>query len=235
MYIYDRPFSAPRGLGAENDVLHGLGKRPEVASPATPTEVKQLTEEITTLAQRNAWSGVDRTYKALESKGEQAFDLIPKGLTSAADIHMKGAAAADVLGEMKLKQTRLWRALKSMENAGVRIDDQIFKDTINSLDAIEKANGSVYITPRTEPKSEKERKRLKGRGPELTRVQQPGEQLYAPDQLRSVETAAKVIRETGYFDGLLPAGSYMLAGESFTVNAGTELRGKKRATIPWGN
>lgn len=236
MYIYDRPLIASRGLSDGYGALHGLqgSKRPEVALPATPAEVKQLTEEITTLAQRNAWSGVDRTYKALESKGEQAFDLIPKGLTSAADIHMKGAAAADVLGEMKLKQTRLWRALKSMENAGVSPNAKEFEDNIATLNAIDMAYGSVYIAPRTEPKTKKERKRLQGRGPELTRVSQPGEQLYPPDQLRSVETAAKAIRETGYFDGLLPAGSYRLGDQSFAVSAGTELKGKPRKNVPWG-
>ena len=237
MYIYDCPSIASRGLSGGYGALHGLqgNKRPEVVSPATPAEVKQLTEEIIMKAQRNAWAGVDQAYKRLESMGDQAFDLIPKGLTSAADIHTKGAHAADASGEIKLKQTRLWRARKSMENAGVSPNAQVFIDNTNSLDAIDMAYGSVYIAPKTEPKTEKERKRLQGRGPELTRVSQPGEQPSTPEQPRSVETAAKAIRETGYFDGLLPARSYRLADQSFVVNAGTELKGKPRKTVRWGN
>jgi hypothetical protein len=232
MYIYGP--EARRGLGAGNGVLHGFGRRPEIVSPAEQAaEVKRLTEEITKLAQRNAWSGVDDAYTKLEDMGDQAFDLIPKGLTTAAAIHASGAQASDALGNMKLKQTRLLRAKKSMENVGVRIDDQRFKDIIYSLDEIEKAYGAVAIAPRSVPTSKKERKRLQG--PKLTRVAQPGEQLFMPGLLRSIEFADKAIRDTGSFDGLLPAGSYMLAGQSFTVNAGTELTGKRRTNVLWGD
>jgi hypothetical protein len=165
----------------------------------------------------------------LESMGLEAFNLIPK----AAGIHELGAQASSILGEMQLYQTRLWRAKKSLETASGPIDDVSLRRIIESLDAIEKAYGSVTIAPRSEPTSEKQRKRLQGRGPELIPVVQPSG--FASDQRRSIEAAAKVIKETGYFTGLLPAGTYTLAGQSFTVNAGTELTGKKRTNVPWGD
>jgi hypothetical protein len=236
MYIYDRPLTASRGLSGENGVLYGLGKRPEVMSPAEQSaEVKRLAEEITKLAQRNAWSGVDDAYTKLEDIGDQAFDLIPKGLTTPAAIHASGAQASGALGNRKFMQTRLWRAKKSMEEAGVRVDDDKFKEIIGSLDEIEQTYGAVTVAPRSVPTSKKELKRLQGRGPKLTRVAQPGEQLPKPGELKSIEFADKAIRATGSFDGLLPAGSYMLAGQSFTVNAGTELTGKRRKNILWDN
>jgi hypothetical protein len=223
MYIYDLPSTAARfhssgrGLGADQSA-----------------EVKRLTEEITKLAQRNAWTGVERTYKVLESMGDEAFNLIPKGLTSAAAIHELGAQASLILGEMQRYQTRLLRAKRSLDTAGGPIDDVSLRRIIDSLDAIEKAYGAVTIAPRSEPTSEKQRKRLQGRGPELIPVVQPSG--FAPDQRRSIEAAAKVIKETGYFTGLLPApGRYTLAGQSFTVNAGTEVTGKKRINVPWGD
>jgi hypothetical protein len=238
MYIYDRSLAPSCGLHTENGALHGskASKLPDATSPATQAaEAKRLTEEITTLAQRNAWAGVEKSYKKLEDMGDHAFDLIPKGLATAAAIHGWGAQAAGAVGNMKLRQTRLLLAKKSMEDTGVRIDDDRFKEIIGSLDEIEKAYGAVTVAPRSVPTSKRELKRLQGRGPKLTRVAQPGEQLFMPGLLKSIEFAAKAIRDTGSFDGLLPAGSYTVAGQSFTVNAGTELTGKRRTNVLWDN
>jgi hypothetical protein len=239
MYIYDRPsqgYHHPNfvgGLGA----LHGSigGKRSEVMPPAEQAaEVTRLTEEITKLAGRNAWTGVDDLYKKLERMGDVAFNLIPKGVTAAAAIHELGAQASDTLGDMRLKQTRLLRAKRSVETTGP-IDDVALRRIIESLDTLEKAYGAVAIAPRSVPLSKRDRKRLQGQGPKLTRVAQPGEQLFMPGLLKSIEFAAKAIRDTGSFDGLLPAGSYTVAGQSFTVNAGTELTGKRRTNVLWDN
>jgi len=228
MYIYDPQLTASRGLGAGIGALHGLkgSKRPDVTSPATQSaEVVRLTEEMTKLAQRNAWTGVERVYKALESLGDEAFNLIPKELTSAAAIHQLGALASSILGETQLSQTRLLRAKRSLE-ATSPIDDAALRQIIDSLDAIEKAYGAVTIAPRSGSTSKKERKQL-----QLIPVAQP----FAPDQRRSIEAAAKAIQEKGSFDGLLPVGNYTLADQSFTVNAGTELTGKRRLNVRWGN
>jgi hypothetical protein len=235
MYIYDSHPTAWRGLGADNDGRQGFGKRPEVVSPATQSaEVKRLAEEIALLAQRDAWSGVDDAYTKLEDMGDQVFDLIPKGLTTAGAIHALGAQASDALGNTKFKQARLVLAKRSLETMRP-IDEKALRLIIESLDTIEKAYGAVAMTPRSMPTSKRQLKRLEGRGPKLIRVTQPGEQLLTSDQLRSIEFAAKVIQEKGSFDGLLPVGSYMLAGQSFTVNAGTELTGKRRTNVLWDN
>ncbi|MBS0153065.1 MAG: hypothetical protein JSS38_00590 [Nitrospira sp.] len=162
--------------------------------------------------------------------GDEAFNLIPRGLGGAVAVHQLGAQASSIFGETQLSQARLLRAKRSVENVSP-IDDAVLRRIIDSLDAIERAYGAVAIVPRSEPASKQEHKRLQGRGPELIPVVQP----FAPDQRRSIETAAKVLKDTGYFTGLLPAGSYTLADQSFTVNAGTELTGKKRTTVPWGN
>jgi hypothetical protein len=235
MYIYDPQSTALQGLGANNGLLYGLGKRPEVVSPAAQAaEVKRLTEELIKHAGERKWASVERAYNKLETMEGEAFNSIPKGLASAAAIHELGAQAADALGNIKLKQTRLLLAKRSLETTSP-IDDVALRRIIDSLDAIEKAYGSVAIAPRSAPASKRQHKRLQGHGPKLTRVAQPGEQLFVPDQLRSIEAAAKVIQEEGSFDGLLPAGRYTLADQAFTINAGTELTGKKRTTILWGN
>ncbi len=53
----------------------------------------------------------------------------------------------------------------------------------------------------------------------------------APDQRKSIETAAEEIKKEGYFTGLLPAGDYKLEDRKFTVIAGT---GKRPLDIRWG-
>lgn len=216
MYIYDRPLTASRGFGA---------------SPALQSaEVVRLTEEITKLAQRNAWTGVEKAYKTLEAMGDEAFNLIPDGLGGAAGVHQLGAQASWIFGETQLSQTRLLRAKRSMEIASP-IDDAALRRILDSLDAIEKAYGAVTIAPRSAPASKRQLKRLQGHGPELMPAVQP----FAPDQRRSIETAAKALKDTGSFTGLLPAGNYTLADQPFTVTAGTELRGKKRTNVLWNN
>ena len=262
-YIYDRPltalsflrnerpvilrpsqhyyYSSGRGLGAENGALHGSkgGKRPDVASPATQSaEVARLTEEMIRHAGENKWASVDEAYKKVESMGDAAFDLIPKGLASATAIHQLGAQASNLLGETLLYQTRLlreksrlWSLKMSLE--GGPLTDPEFRQIINSLDAIERslgdiemAYGAVTIAPRSKSTSKKQRAQL-----ELIPVVRP----FAPDQRRSIEFADKAIKETGSFTGLLPAGNYTLADQSFTVIAGTELTGKKPKNVRWGN
>ena len=233
MYIYDRRLTASRGLSDGYGALHGLqgDKRPEVVSPATQSaEVHLLKEEMTRLAQRNAWSGVERTYESLEtiskSMGDEAFDLLP----TAGKIHFLAAEAALMLGKTLLSQTRFLRGARSLENRVGMAKDPTFKDIVDSLEAMEKTYGAVTIAPQTEPTSKKERKRLQGRGPALTPVVWP----IGPDQRKSIEVAALMIKDTGSFTGLLPAGNYTLADQSYTVDPGTEYRSKTPTKFRWG-
>lgn len=238
MYIYDRPLTASRGLSADYSALHGSkgGKCPDEASLMSPAarsaEVVRLTDEIVRHAGENKWASVDKAYKCLESKGEELFDLIPKG--RATKIHQLGAQASNLLGETLLYQTRLlreksrlWSLKMSLEGGSVNTDE--FTKVITDLGAIDKSlgeievyYGSVDIAPQSKSPSKKQRARL-----ELIPVIRP----MAPDQRKSIEAAALVIKDTGSFRGLLPAGNYTLADKKFTVIAGT---GKRPQDIRWG-
>ena len=199
------------------------------SSRGDSAEVVRLADEMTKLAQRKAWTSVEKTYKQLESisktMGDEAFDLMP----NAAAIHKLGAEAACVFGDTKLFQTRLWRAKMSLDAAGVPLNDPTLRRIIDLLDAIEKAYGAVTIAPRTEPKSKKQQRQMSDQ--ELIPVRKPS----TGNELRSIEFAAKAIMDTGHFKGLLPAGDYTLANQSFTVGAGTELTGKRPTNVLWGS
>jgi hypothetical protein len=239
MYIYDPQLRASNVLGAENGVLHGLGKRPEVVLLDPPKEVERLTGEMVKLVQRNVWPGVERTYKLLEDiskrMGDEVFDLLPE----AGKIHFWGAEAARMLGWTLLSQTRLLRGARLMANRVGMADEPWRRKIVDSLDAIEKTYGAVKIEPQPEPTSKKERKRLQGRGPALMPVVWP----LAPDLRKSIEAAAQVLKEKGEFKGLLPAGDYKYTltledgsvTPPFTVDAGTEYKGKGPKKVPWVN
>jgi hypothetical protein len=186
-----------------------------------------LGEEITKLAQRNAWTGVDRTYKQLEGMGEDAFGLLP----DPAAIHQFGAAAARARGDMEQYRARLWREKTVLDSAVGRIDDTTLSGVIQELSDIEKIYGAVRIAPRSMPKSK--RKQAELQGPELKPVEVPSG--FDPASRRSIEFAANEIRTEGSFAGLLPPGEYTLGDQSFTVVAGTKIDGPNVLTILWGD
>lgn len=236
-------YSNGRGLGADYSALHSSkeGKCPDEASLISPAawsaEVVRLTDEIVRHAGENKWASVDKAYKCLESKGEELFDLIPKALANVTDIHQLGAQASNILGETLFYQTRLLRekrrqwALKMLLEGG-QINDSKIKEIIDSLAKVDKLlqeiemiYGAVTIRPLSKSPSKKQRVQL-----ELTPVVWP----FASDQRRSIEAASKAIKETGVFTGLLPKGGYTLGDQSFTVDVGTQLTGKKPKDVRWG-
>jgi hypothetical protein len=223
-----------RGLGTQNGALHGLqgGKRPDVASPAFQSaEVVRLTDEIIRLAQRTAWSGVNETYMKLESKGDEAFNLIPKELTSAANIHKLGADASRALGNTQNWRKRLWLAKTSLDTSVGAIDHSMLRPITEDLDYIDKNFGSVTIAPRAKSTSKRQREQVKL----IAVVLSSDPDQRSPDQLRSIEFAEQEIKKSGSFTGLLPAGYYKLADESFTVENGpTEYTGKRPTNVHWG-
>ncbi|MEP6934135.1 MAG: hypothetical protein ABI988_09370 [Nitrospirota bacterium] len=150
------------------------------------------------------------------------LDLIP----NAAAIHQLGAKASWIVDDTQLFQARLLRAKRSLDNAVGGINDPALWQIIDSLDEIEKAYGAVDIAPRSKSTSKKQRAQL-----ELLPVVRP----VAPDQRRSIEFAAQVIKDTREFSRLLPVGDYTLADQSFTVIGGTEHTGKKRINVRWNN
>lgn len=206
-------------------VNHALQrKKNSEFSDEQKAEVKRLEREMEKLAGRNAWTGVDRAYKHIESMGEDAFKLA--GNTPS--IHFLGAEAARYLGDTQRYQTLLLRQENSINSSGDPIDETLRRDVRASLIAIKETYGAVRIAPHSEPKSK--RKKAELQGPELSAKEPP----FAPDQKKSIEIASGEIIETGYFTGLIPAGDYTLGNESFTVIVGTEITDTSILTVLWG-
>ena len=216
----------PTGIATEG-ALHRRKNDKTVVEPSPESVVVRLGEEITKLAERNAWNGVDRTYKQLEEMGEDAFGLLPDPTT----IHQFGAAAARARGDMEQYRARLWREKTVLDSAVGRIDDTKLSGVIQELSDIEKMYGAVRIEPRSMPKSKRKQEELQG--PELIPAEVPSG--FDPAARRSIEFAADQIRTEGSFAGLLPPGKYTLSDASFTVVAGTKITDSNVQTIHWGN
>jgi Domain of unknown function (DUF4157) len=214
------------GISADG-TLHRRKNGKDPVEPSPESVVVRLGEEITKLAQRNAWTGVDRTYKQIEEMGEDAFGLLP----DPAAIHKFGAAASRALGDMEQYRARLWLEKTVLDTAIGRIDDTRLSEVIQELSGIEQMYGAVRIEPRSMPKSKRKQEELQG--PELIPDEVPSG--FDPDARRSIEFAADQIRREGSFAGLLPPGKYTLGDASFIVVAGTKITDSNVQTIPWGD
>ena len=236
-YLYDtdtqKPPYYPRGQfeGCEMGnpyarIASRLGQVPP-ASGSYPSQAVQLAEEMKMRKEAKAWTRVEAIYKQLESMGDEVFKTIP----NVAEIHCIGAEAADIFGQTQDRQTRLVRERDSREKAREPLDSQGFREVFEQLDAIEKAYGSVTITPGSKSVSRKRREQL-----ELIPAAIPS----VPEQRRTIEAAAVALKRDGQFKGLLPGGTYTLTSgkrspvQRFTVNAGTEFKGKKPTNLRWG-
>lgn len=204
-----------------------LGHVP-VTSGSLQSQAVSLAEEMKARAEARAWTKVEAIYKQLEIMGDAVFQAIP----NVSEIHHLGATVADILGKTQHRQARLVRERDSREKAREPIDSPSFREVFKQLDAIEKAYGSVAITPGSKSVSKKQLEQL-----ELIPVVMPP----VPEQRRTIEAVAAALKEDGEFNGLLPAGDYTLKSGrrsptlSFSINVGTELTGKKRVTVFWGN
>lgn len=223
---YQPHSAAGRGLLAHelaHVALHGQSDdtvfRSEEETPPSAAEVERLYVEMQKLAARNAWAGVARSYAAIEAMGPEAVALArdPAGL------YLLGAGAARNSGDSRRYLTLLQRARTSL--AGVTGDEAAarLESIEQAIAGVESAYGTVRIGPRSEPKSD--RKRAKLTGPSLVREVMP----FAADERRSIEAAAAVLAESGYFSGMIPAGPYLLDGQPIVVISGTDN------SFLWGN
>jgi len=112
------------------------------------------------------------------------------GVPLSFDDHMAGASAALALGDIAGARARF-------QAARVLHDDD--PDVIESLWALDTAFAPVVVKATA--------------GAVLSIATMP----FQPDQARAVEYAAAQVLELGTFDGLLPAGSYEVAGKGFVV------------------
>jgi hypothetical protein len=90
----------------------GLGSVQAVAAECDNAERMRLEEEMRKLSQRNAWSGVERSYEKLEGMG---------GCVLPFDIHHLGAESARYLGKVWEQYQRLSRA-KELDPKEVILD-----------------------------------------------------------------------------------------------------------------
>lgn len=95
------------------------------ADEASQAEVQRLSEQVRSLAGRNAWAGVSRTYAEAAALGELPCDL-----------HAIGASGAKQVGDM-------WAAYQRYE-AALACDPDGGHDA--QLDAIDRAFGRVKIS-----------------------------------------------------------------------------------------
>lgn len=110
-------------------------------------------------------------------------------------VHRAGATAARDRGDL----LSAWRRLRRVSS-----DGEGGPEAVAEREALESATGMVYI---------------ESRGP-LART----EALLDPTLTRAVQRADQLLQDTGFFEGLLPVGTYTLAGESVTVTRGRSVQ-----------
>jgi len=112
--------------------------------------------------------------------------------------YLNGAYAARELGDVKATAKRLRRAVELHPS----------KELIAWLTDIDTNYGDVELLT------------VPARGAELTMTEMP----FDPSQRQAVDTAVSMARASGEFRGLLPRGSYVFAGQEFTVRPGISVR-----------
>lgn len=197
-----------------------LYRSPQDNPESIRAEVQRLAEEMNQLAAKNAWAGVDRSYRRIETLGDGAFAMAQ----DPAALHFLGAQAARNLGDIRRYKSLALRAKTALLVSGRTIDDPQLQAVEAEVAAIDQAYGAVTIAPRS--KRSANAKKGETVGPELVPAVMP----FAGDQRTSIERARTQIVETGSFSGLLPAGAYTLGTESFTVIAGTNV-----PEVLWGS
>lgn len=162
-----------------------------LADPAS--EHERLGEELRRLAQRNTWSGVDRTYR----------DLVALRIPLPPSEHLLGAQAALASGETLLAYWRLRRAEEPPADAAPS-ELEAVATAGGDRRAIETRYGLVSLSVG------------EGAVPVLYRDDMP----FAPQERDAIVAAQKHVSATRAFRGLLPAGTYRLDDASFTVLPG---------------
>ncbi|MEQ1567647.1 MAG: hypothetical protein ABMA64_18535 [Myxococcota bacterium] len=173
------------------------------AAEVDSAELRRLEDELLKLAQRNTWTGVERTYQRL-------LDLEPApnrpgALVLAPLDHHLGAKAALARGETLLAYYRLRRA-RGAEPFGDPVQLEAKESATQELQEIDARYGlvSVYVG--------------EGAVPVLFREVMP----FGQEERDAIVTAQKKVTETHAFRGLLPAGSYAIDAVKFDVTPGRE-------------
>ena len=158
-------------------------------------EQHRLTQELTKLAQRNAWTGVERTYGK----------LLEIGLPADPHAHYLGAKAAGQTGNVLEARRRLLQAVQAGQGQAV-LPGSAVALAQSDLDQISGRFSEVAIRAKKKHT--------------LTPVQVP----FAPDERMAIEHAKAQLQQTGSFRGLLPMGAYTIGKDAFEVVAGQQAR-----------
>jgi hypothetical protein len=151
----------------------------------------RLQTELEALAEKNAWSGVERTYVALEALG---LPLTIDDLTL-------GALAARNEGSMLTALERLQKA--AQRAPAVAGDSTAYDQAKASIKDLEARYNYVHVVVFETGKN----------FPNLERPDMP----FSPEDQRAIAWAQGRIAATRAFMGLLPVGVYRLGEQSFEV------------------
>lgn len=162
------------------------------ASEPSSAERKRLEDELVKLAQRNTWSGVDRTYR-------QLLDL---DTPLSAEDHLLGAHAAQSQGDARLAWYRLKRAVTDHNTS----NSSAYDTAILELESMKANYGLVALYVGD------------GAVPVLFREQMP----FGQQERDAIASAQRSVSTGRAFRGLLPVGSYAIDAVKFDVQAGAD-------------
>ena len=170
------------------------------ATPAGPTVASQravqLTEEIRTRAERNAWKGVDAAFRELET-------LLSDGVSLTLEQCVWGAQAARSLGQVDQVRQRLLLALRASDGQWAQR-----LEVVAWLNEVEASYGAAECKAASREEST------------FTPAQMP----FPPDQRAAVQYAQATLASDGRFSGWLPAGLYELGQTRVLVVPGEPPR-----------
>lgn len=157
-------------------------------------ERTRLEDELVRLAQRNTWSGVERTYQRLVALD---VELRPQD-------HYLAAQAALARGDVLLGWYRLRRA-RTMPPVVDTVQQEAAEAAERESDQIDQRYGlvSVYVGADAVPA--------------LLREGMP----FGQQERDAILAAQRLIGDTHAFRGLLPIGTYALDGQRFEVSPST--------------
>jgi hypothetical protein len=164
-----------------------------VASAADSAEAERLREELVRLAERNTWTGVDRTYRA----------LVDEGAALSSTEHLLGGQAALALGDPLLAWYRMRRAPQVTPSTPPG-DAEASATASDEAGLISSRYGKVALC--VGPK----------RLPVLVRSVMP----FAQPERDAIKRVSDQLREGMCHRGLLPIGAYELDGQAFEVVPG---------------
>ena len=164
---------------------------PAYAGKDATAERVRLQEEMTNLASRNAWKGVERNYVKMSELE------VPM---SVAD-HVLGAQSAQNQGNILDAMLRLELAVALNPEDPVSQEQQ--SQAQAQLNGILKSYGRVEITVH--------QPRIAG----LIRFKMP----FPQQEVQTILLARQTVLDSRYYRGLLPIGEYMIDGEKFEVLA----------------